>query len=170
MVEKLLEGMPGDNSKKQELQETLIWAEMRLYFLPRKTEEQGDGSESNAPTPYTRSNVGAQLPSHPRTEDHGLFPHVPGASEPDELYTNLNRNKKEIRVFRLQPGELHDPIECTLSVVSPNDKPAFEALSYVWGNPQDTFPIHVNNTVFGATLGLVTALQRLRTLYEAHSL
>ena len=77
-------------------------------------------------------------------------------------YDYLDLRKREIRVCVLQPGKLDDPISCILSIVSLNDSPCYEALSYVWGDPSLTEQINTNGSTLAITKSLHTALQYLR--------
>jgi hypothetical protein len=45
----------------------------------------------------------------------------------------LSRNKEEIRLLTIEPGETTDPLACTLQKTSLDDKPYYSAISYVWG-------------------------------------
>ena len=79
----------------------------------------------------------------------------------------------EIRVLDLQPGRWTDEIVCDLRVVSLDSKsstPSYEAISYAWGNPQDTVPIKVDGKVLQATKNLHLALRRLRSKDDARTL
>ncbi|CAG9977965.1 unnamed protein product [Clonostachys byssicola] len=77
-------------------------------------------------------------------------------------YSALDADNSEIRLFEIAPGDGDDEICCSLSVVSLNNHPRFEALSYVWGDPS----IKKNVTVDGAshlvTVNLESALRDLR--------
>lgn len=79
------------------------------------------------------------------------------------VYTPLSVQRREIRVALLLPGRWSDGISCELSIVSLDENPVYEALSYVWGDPQDTVPIELNGHVFQATTNLRSALRRLRS-------
>lgn len=50
-------------------------------------------------------------------------------------YAPLNTTTKEIRLLHLPAGKGVEPIRCNLTTVSLQDSPLFEALSYVWGDP-----------------------------------
>lgn len=78
-------------------------------------------------------------------------------------YEHLDQQDHSIRILRLLPGRWLDNIYCELQTVSLDDNPAYHALSYVWGNPQDTGLITVNGSPFQATKNLITALRRLRS-------
>lgn len=95
------------------------------------------------------------------------------------IYTSdLSLNDREIRLLRLdhtkqslmqrirrlfrQPHLKSDPISCTLFKVSLDDRPRYDALSYVWGDPSDTRQIMVNGKEFSVTSNLFAALNRLR--------
>lgn len=56
-------------------------------------------------------------------------------------------------------------IQCELATVSLSDAPAFAALSYVWGDPNDTVEILVNEQPVNVTRNLFVALRRLRRRY-----
>ena len=60
------------------------------------------------------------------------------------------------------PGQEHEDIEVQLNVVSLDDEPQFEALSYVWGDPNITRDIRLNGRGFPITTNLYAALQSLR--------
>ncbi|KAI1298083.1 heterokaryon incompatibility protein-domain-containing protein [Xylaria venustula] len=77
-------------------------------------------------------------------------------------YAFLTPSKKQIRLLTLLKGEWDDKIKCKLDVVSLNDKPQYEALSYVWGSQTDLVDIDVDGVAFPATRNLYVALRRLR--------
>lgn len=53
-------------------------------------------------------------------------------------YLQLNERRQEIRLLELYPGGEKDPITGQLTTVSTLEKsPTYEALSYVWGSPDD---------------------------------
>src|ERR1700722_6926641 len=83
----------------------------------------------------------------------------------DKVYKPLDMTKREIRVVKLFPDP--DPdynIRCELCVVSLDTRPVYKALSYTWGDPNDTVPITLNGHRFAVTRNLKKALQSLRSL------
>ena len=50
-------------------------------------------------------------------------------------YNELNTRNREIRLCTLHPGFFDEPVACSISVVSLDDKPQYKSLSYVWGAP-----------------------------------
>ena len=80
------------------------------------------------------------------------------------LYEPLNMAKAQIRLLTLNLGGKDGPISCNLTTHSLDDKPHYEAVSYVWGDASVTEPITVNGHAFSATVNLVGALKRLRLL------
>lgn len=68
----------------------------------------------------------------------------------------------EIRLLTLLPGKPKDEIQCSLQIVPLDDLPAFDALSYAWGDPNVTEAIIVENEPRQATANLVMALRALR--------
>ena len=81
---------------------------------------------------------------------------------------SLNAGNREIRLARLLPKrstqESNRPpaIHISLRKVSLNDKVEYTALSYVWGDANDTIPILVDGSEFLATRNLVAALTELQ--------
>ena len=55
-------------------------------------------------------------------------------------------------------------IRCDFSSVSLDTRPVYKALSYTWGNPNDTVPITLNGKRFAVARNLKKALQCLRGL------
>ncbi|KAH8746750.1 heterokaryon incompatibility protein-domain-containing protein [Hyaloscypha finlandica] len=76
-------------------------------------------------------------------------------------YPPLSAHPKSRRLVTLIPGEFDGRIRCVLFVVN-DAHDAYEALSYVWGNPQQTTPILLNGRDFPVTTSLSTALRYLR--------
>lgn len=59
-----------------------------------------------------------------------------------------------------------DEIHCTFSLVSLDDEPEYEALSYVWGDQEDLATIYVHNCPFLITRNLYDALLHMRQTGE----
>lgn len=77
-------------------------------------------------------------------------------------YGPLNQERNEIRLLTILPGKWSSEVCCTLETVSMDDDPDYYALSYVWGDPDDTVVIRVDGQPFQATRNLWHALRRLR--------
>ncbi|KAM3082009.1 hypothetical protein ACMFMG_004468 [Clarireedia jacksonii] len=77
-------------------------------------------------------------------------------------YTPLRREYREIRLASLKPGDPEDDIQLSLSAISLDDGPKYVALSYVWGDLDDTYQINLNGQAFQVTRNLRDALIRLR--------
>ncbi|KAF4471491.1 HET-domain-containing [Fusarium albosuccineum] len=68
----------------------------------------------------------------------------------------------EIRVLKLLPGEAFVDLQCDLLHV-PLDRPeSYEALSYTWGNVEESQLMTSGETRFGITANLYQALVHLR--------
>jgi Heterokaryon incompatibility protein (HET) len=68
----------------------------------------------------------------------------------------------EIRLLILEPGQTSDDITCSLFHVSLKASPIYEALSYAWGDPNDTCRIKCCVRQFAITTSLYSALKQLR--------
>jgi hypothetical protein len=81
-------------------------------------------------------------------------------------YRSLLPGKNHIRLLRLLPSEHKDAVvECQLfeyKLESAKAVHLYEALSYVWGDPEETVSIVVNQRRFEVTSNLHSALLRLR--------
>lgn len=85
------------------------------------------------------------------------------ANPVEELYQPLNADRKEIRVLDILPLDSPDPrLKANLRVVSLLDKPYYAAVSYVWGNQNDTRRIWVNGLAVDVTVSLKEVLTLLR--------
>lgn len=83
------------------------------------------------------------------------------------VYKALEPAKRQIRVLHLKPATTwYEEISGKLAIISLDDSPQFEALSYVWGDPQDTAPVHLDGFVFQVTRNLEAAVRRLRKRAE----
>jgi hypothetical protein len=85
-------------------------------------------------------------------------------------YDKLDVQKKQICFLDLLPGRWIDLIGCSIRTVCLTEEPVYDALSYVWGNPQDTVPITVDGKTFDATCILTAALRRLRSSRDTRTL
>lgn len=87
----------------------------------------------------------------------------------DEIYKYTPLSIGETRVFSLQPGQITDPVIGHLSTM-PLDQPcAYEALSYAWSYPKDSY-IQVNKSSLQVTANLVDALSHIRSTTETRLL
>jgi hypothetical protein len=82
-------------------------------------------------------------------------------------YSPLLPRRDNIRLLRLMPSTVKSAdIHCELfeySLQNPCEEThLYEALSYVWGNPEKKLPIHIHNQSFDVTVNLHAALLRLR--------
>lgn len=77
-------------------------------------------------------------------------------------YQPLDLARRQIRILHLMPGNFEDPIHTTLSLAYLEDHPQYEALSYVWGDPNVCMSITVNGKDQLVTTNLWAALRRCR--------
>ena len=96
---------------------------------------------------------------------HDLSKQNKPSSSKTEPYSSLNLDEKTnaIRVLDLSPGLLTDRLNGTLRVVSLDSSPAYEALSYTWGQPIEEKSICINKLYnINIRENLFNALKRLR--------
>lgn len=67
-----------------------------------------------------------------------------------------------IRVLILEPGTLRQPLRCRLKVVNLEDRPDFEAISYVWGRGIKRKKLICNGIRVNITANLLQALLAVR--------
>lgn len=78
-------------------------------------------------------------------------------------YQGLEPKKNEIRVLSIQAGQYESSMECRIVHVSLDSPPPFTAISYAWGDPEDTCLMHLDGHEFPLTRTLYGALQALRS-------
>lgn len=99
------------------------------------------------------------------------FEHIPlimeQHSDARELLAEIRLIHCQIRLLELAPSS--DPaskIRCTLRHVYIDENPIYKAVSYVWGDPNQTLPISVDGKKYRVTLNCHAVLQRLRLDHE----
>jgi len=75
-----------------------------------------------------------------------------------------NRPKKRNKILELLPAASPDPasIYCNLSTAKLSDQPAYEAVSYAWGEPVYSERIYLPTGHLAITSNLAAALRQLR--------
>lgn len=68
----------------------------------------------------------------------------------------------DVRLLSLDPGSIEEPLKGSLRVVSLNDPPAFEAVSYCWGAPQVADVLWCDGTPLSVTQSVSELLRQLR--------
>ncbi|KAK3300137.1 heterokaryon incompatibility protein-domain-containing protein [Chaetomium fimeti] len=88
---------------------------------------------------------------------------TPNEQPPDApLYSPLPAGYN-IRILVLEPAPAaEDELQTRLEVVSLDDKPRFEAISYTWGHPSDMTMLNCNGSTVKMPRNLESALRRLR--------
>ncbi|KAI4695490.1 uncharacterized protein J4E84_002117 [Alternaria hordeiaustralica] len=72
-----------------------------------------------------------------------------------------------IRVLKLQSGETDQGIECSLKIIGIEEsKGSYEAISYVWGDPNDTVDVRCNGLRVAITVSLADAFRNFRHTTE----
>jgi hypothetical protein len=81
------------------------------------------------------------------------------------LYQELDVQKTEIRLISLNTSpKSTGVIECSLQTFDLHSAPAYYALSYLWGDPNDTAAISVNGTELKVTTNLLAFFHQLQEL------
>jgi hypothetical protein len=83
-----------------------------------------------------------------------------GKGSPRYPYPALMQN--EIRLLKIHAGRSEDPIETSLTTVDLMQAPYFEAISYVWGSPDNQPTISVDGSAMRVFQGAFQALHTLR--------
>lgn len=87
----------------------------------------------------------------------------PGYLHDYYTYENLSKSQPEIRLVMLAPGkDRNAPVLCNLVKTDWKKRLKFEALSYTWGDENETRNITINGRHFQVTVNLFTALLHLR--------
>lgn len=82
----------------------------------------------------------------------------------------VRSSDREIRLLDLLPGKSDDLIRCATRVVSLDQRPDFETVSYVWGDRKAERAIEVSGQSISITNNLYAGLLRLRHVKEGRTL
>ncbi|KAG7057205.1 heterokaryon incompatibility protein [Colletotrichum scovillei] len=74
----------------------------------------------------------------------------------------LPNPKTHIRLLTILPGRQIEELRCTCSTISLDDRPKYNALSYVWGNREAKAQVTVNGVQVTINKSLAGALRRIR--------
>ncbi|CAF9941440.1 MAG: hypothetical protein ALECFALPRED_009142 [Alectoria fallacina] len=79
-------------------------------------------------------------------------------------YLSLNEDLKEVRLLTLHEADIEADIHISINTVPlrPDNPPSFEALSYVWGSPENSVDIQVGSGTLAVSQNLAEALPYLR--------
>jgi hypothetical protein len=77
-------------------------------------------------------------------------------------FSSLEKQSRQVRLLTLQPGNGEERLTGSLEVEFLDSSPAFEALSYTWGDQHDRRGILLNGFLFSITSSLDVALRYLR--------
>jgi hypothetical protein len=94
--------------------------------------------------------------------DHYVFNESSSPKETSNGYLSLEPGNRNIRLLRLLPGPHQSPIVRQLSLATLDHHPAYETISYAWGEPGDTKNITVDVKGMNVPSNLEAALQHLR--------
>ncbi|KAF7515642.1 hypothetical protein G7054_g14475 [Neopestalotiopsis clavispora] len=89
------------------------------------------------------------------------------AEQRPELYTYKPLGSEQIRLIRLHPGQLDDPIHCSLVTDSTSDPSSYEALSYEWGKPYPTHHVFLSDEEAGCSFTVPRAALVTPNLHDA---
>lgn len=87
-------------------------------------------------------------------------------SSASPLYSPLP-HEDSLRILELLPGDHSAPIACKLFVSRLSSSPAYEAISYAWGDPTSTVAISCEGHELHVTKNLYEALRRIRNTDES---
>jgi len=76
--------------------------------------------------------------------------------------SQLDHKRNEIRLLTILPGGEDDPMSCIISKTSLDDSPSYEALSYMWGDPNPRERICLGGRMIDIGNNLAKALRHLR--------
>jgi hypothetical protein len=85
----------------------------------------------------------------------------PSSDEGTHVFRRLP-DSRDIRLVNIQPGRWGDPMQCSLSHHSLDERPDYSALSYVWGSPKALDSILLDGAPWRITVNLANALHFLR--------
>lgn len=76
-------------------------------------------------------------------------------------YPPLEPGSKQIRLLHVQAGS-SEPAVCSLHICDLANKPKYETISYVWGNPNDRDLVRINGHDVSVPASSARAIRRVR--------
>ena len=87
------------------------------------------------------------------------------------LYDDLPKPPPDsFRVAEILPGGGDDPVSCLLYTTSWDNPPAYEAVSYAWGDANAKANVLCNGKIIEVTQSLYRALSQLRSQHQSRFL
>jgi hypothetical protein len=84
--------------------------------------------------------------------------------EPENNFYRSLPGSHAFRLLVLDPGHASQPVSIRLQVVERATAPAYDAISYVWGDPKNKVTIACDGRPFEITFNLYWALVRIRSV------
>ncbi|KAK5689682.1 hypothetical protein LTR97_012681 [Elasticomyces elasticus] len=81
---------------------------------------------------------------------------------PTYVYRLLKGEEQEIRLLELGPGEYNDVLQAALVTVSVKKLPAYNTISYVWGDPSKSGDLRIGDASLAVPANTILALRRMR--------
>ncbi|KAF2838109.1 hypothetical protein M501DRAFT_1004951 [Patellaria atrata CBS 101060] len=132
----------------------------QLQSIRTKVTSEGADHEDPTPKQHNRWRLPVALIAVIGTS---VFAYLRFADQDDPQYEYRPlENPNEIRVLVLEPGREDESVRCYLKHVTLSSKPHYEAISYVWGDPNVTEKIFCSGGTISITPNLHKALQQLR--------
>ncbi|KAJ4986049.1 hypothetical protein SVAN01_08422 [Stagonosporopsis vannaccii] len=79
-------------------------------------------------------------------------------------------SRTQFRLVIVRPGQTEDELICDLQTSQLDDAPSYEALSYFWGEQNNTEAIVVGDCIVQVRSNLAAALRQLRLPYQSRTL
>ncbi|KAF2774145.1 HET-domain-containing protein [Teratosphaeria nubilosa] len=76
--------------------------------------------------------------------------------------SQFDDRRKVIKLCSILDGNRHDPLACSLRAVNLSQRPVYQCISYVWGDPNDQETMQLDGKSVPAPSSLVALLLRLR--------
>ena len=89
-------------------------------------------------------------------------PHFESDSQPHFTHKPFPDASNSIRLLQLHPGRSDEPLKTSLQIFSLEDRPEYDALSYMWGPKEPRHSIQVDNQSFLLRPNIYDFLLRLR--------
>ncbi|KAK8110315.1 HET-domain-containing protein [Apiospora kogelbergensis] len=83
------------------------------------------------------------------------------------LIHKLDYSKSQIRLLSILPGQKDEVVNCRCYIVDLDDRPVFNALSYVWGDARNKANLMLEGARIKITNSLAAALSRIPLPHEA---